>query len=91
MHLGPRSRDDIPDFAPILFGPTRHGFGLARSGRAPSASSILYEHRESIWDVDLPLVDSIADAEDSLELRLALCFPTNVVCAENSRITAIFI
>ena len=80
MHLALASRDDIPDFAP---DPVRPDDVMAWTGEIRARAERIFEsftrHRESIRDVDLPLVDQLLTLKDSLELRLGALLPTNVV------------
>jgi len=67
---------------------------MAWTGEIRARAERIFEsftrHRESIRDVDLPLVDQLLTLKDSLELRLGALLPTNVV-AQKIGITAIFI
>jgi maltose alpha-D-glucosyltransferase/alpha-amylase len=80
MHLALASRDDIRDFAP---DPVRPDDVLAWTGEIRARAGRIFEsftrHRESIRDVDLLLVDQLLTLKDSLERRLGVLLPTNVV------------
>jgi maltose alpha-D-glucosyltransferase/alpha-amylase len=80
MHLALASRNDILDFSP---DPVQPDDVMAWTGEIRARAERIFEsftrHRESIRDVDLPLVDQLLTLKDSLELRLGALLPTNVV------------